>query len=184
MSWRNLETIAARTFTCGHCGRATGNDRGYWTGTSGGNYVYICPSCTLPNIFGPGGTQAPGPKFGSAVGHTPDDVGALYEQARDCMSVSAYTSAVLTCRKILMHVAVKAGAPVGKTFMDYVEFLVANGYVPPNGRGWVDHIRKRGNEANHEIALMTEEQAKELVSFVEMLLKFVYEFPARVAPAP
>jgi hypothetical protein len=57
------------------------------------------------------------------------------------------------------------------------------GYVPPDGKGWVDHIRKKGNEATHEIALMTAADAEELISFVEMLLKFVYEFPARVPAA-
>ena len=44
----------------------------------------------------------------------------------------------------------------------------------------MDHIRKKGNEATHEIALMTAQDATELISFAEMLLKFVYEFPARV----
>jgi hypothetical protein len=56
--------------------------------------------------------------------------------------------------------------------------------VPPNGRGWVDHIRTKGNEANHEIVLMSAEDALELISFSEMLLKFIYEFPSRVPKKP
>jgi hypothetical protein len=40
--------------------------------------------------------------------------------------------------------------------------------------------RKR---SNHEIDLKSSEDAEELISFVEMLLKFIYEFPARVPPA-
>jgi hypothetical protein len=47
----------------------------------------------------------------------------------------------------------------------------------------VDHIRKKGNEANHEIALMTRVDAEELLSFSEMLLKFIYEFPSRIPGA-
>ena len=47
----------------------------------------------------------------------------------------------------------------------------------------VDHIRKKGNEANHEIKLMTQADAEELIAFTEMLLKFFYEFQNRV-PAP
>jgi hypothetical protein len=50
-------------------------------------------------------------------------------------------------------------------------------YVPPNGKQWVDHIRKKGNEATHEIALMSEADAKELLVFLEMLLRFIYELP-------
>jgi hypothetical protein len=36
--------------------------------------------------------------------------------------------------------------------MEYIEHLANNGFVPPKGRGWVDHIRKKGNEANHVVA--------------------------------
>jgi hypothetical protein len=60
--------------------------------------------------------------------------------------------------------------------------LAAKGYVPPDGREWVDHIRQKGNEANHEIKVMTAQDARDLVSFLEMLLKFVYEFPAKIRP--
>ena len=79
-----------------------------------------------------------------------------------------------------MSIAVAQGAPANKSFVSYVEYLAEKGYVPPNGRGWVDHIRKKGNEANHEIKLMAQPDAEELVSFTEMLLKFIYEFPSRV----
>ena len=96
------------------------------------------------------------------------------------MKVSAFTSAVLACRKLLMNIAVAEGADEGKRFIEYVEYLADNGYVPPGGKGWVDHIRTQGNEATHEIAMKTEDEAKDLISFVEMLLKFIYEFPARV----
>jgi hypothetical protein len=79
-----------------------------------------------------------------------------------------------------MNIAVAQGASEGNTFVSYVEYLATQGYVPPNGRGWVDHIRKKGNEANHEIALMSKTDADELVLFLEMLLKFMYEFPNKI----
>jgi len=78
---------------------------------------------------------------------------------------------------MLMHLAVAQGAKEGLAFIDYVDFLVKSGYVPPNGKHWVDHIRKKGNEANHEIVLMKEDDAKDLITFIEMLLRFIYEFP-------
>jgi hypothetical protein len=52
--------------------------------------------------------------------------------------------------------------------------------VPPEGKGWVDHIRKKGNEATHEISPMSKADANDLITFPEMLLKFVYEFPSRI----
>ena len=82
-----------------------------------------------------------------------------------------------------MNIAVAQGAKAGLSFVEYVDYLSNQGYVPPNGRSWVDHIRNKGNEATHEIALMTREDANELISFAEMLLKFIYEFPAKV-PVP
>ncbi len=95
------------------------------------------------------------------------------------MSVSSYTAAVLTCRKILMNVAVDKGAPPGKKFIEYVNYLDTNNYLSVSGRDWVDHIRNKGNEANHEIHLMSMEDAKELIAFTDMLLRLVYEFPNR-----
>jgi Domain of unknown function (DUF4145) len=82
-----------------------------------------------------------------------------------------------------MNIAVAQGASEGLRFIEYVEYLANAGYVPPNGKPWVDHIRKKGNEATHEIALMQQADARELLGFLEMLLKFVYEFPGRIAGA-
>ena len=96
------------------------------------------------------------------------------------MSVSSHTAAVLCCRKLLMNIAVSKGAKEGLQFIKYVEFLSDNHYVPPDAKDWVDHIRKKGNEATHEIAIMKREDAEEIISFVEMILRLVYEFPARV----
>jgi len=81
----------------------------------------------------------------------------------------------------LMHIAVDKGAPAGKTFIEYVEYLADNHYVPLNGKIWVDHIRTKGNEANHEINIMAKADALNLINFIEMLLRIIYEFPSRIA---
>jgi hypothetical protein len=125
----------------------------------------------------------PAAKFGEKVAGAPPDVDALYEEARGCMGVPAYTGAVLLCRKILMHVAVESGADVGLKFIQYVDYLWEQHYVPPNAKGWVDHIREKGNEATHEIVQMSREEAEQLISFTEILLKLVYELPYRVPGA-
>ncbi|MDZ8024294.1 MAG: DUF4145 domain-containing protein [Nostoc sp. DedQUE11] len=118
--------------------------------------------------------------FGNLVLHLPKDIEAIYEEARKCTSTYCYSAAVLICRKILMNLAVAQGAKEGLKFIEYVKFLSDNGYIPPNGKHWVDHIRQKGNEATHEIALMNEADAKNILVFTEMLLKFIYEFPAMV----
>lgn len=128
--------------------------------------------------------MTPGPAYGNEVGALPHEIAVLYREARAAVQAGAFTASVLTCRKILMHVAVEQGAKGNQNFMKYVEYLANNGYVPPHGKRWVDHIRKRGNEANHEIIVMEQHDAQELVSFTELLLKFVYELPSLVPDEP
>jgi hypothetical protein len=116
--------------------------------------------------------------------NVPSDVEAMYEEARACTGANAHTAAVLICRKLLMHIAVAEGAKPGLSFRDYVDYLAANNYLPPRGRDWVDHVRDKGNEANHEIVKMKKEDAQTLIGFLQMLLIFLYEFPSQVAPKP
>lgn len=144
--------------------------------------MHPCPNCEQPNVFILK-VQVPTWPPGADVQNLPKDIEALYKEARKCVGAGADTSAVLACRKLLMNIAVAQGTKEGQRFIDYVNYLAEKGYVPPNGKGWVDHIRSKGNEANHEIKLMTAADAEELIVFLEMLLKFIYEFPNRV-PKP
>ena len=181
-NWSGITGVNPHSYTCGYCGKSVASDRGWQTDAGSERHravIYICPLCKQPSYFY-GEEQTPGVSYGNDVSHLPPDIEALYREARICVASSSYTASVLTCRKLLMSIAVSQGAAEGKTFVHYVEHLASKGYVPPNGRGWVDHIRKKGNEANHEIVLMTKPDAEELISFTEMLLKFVYEFPSRV----
>ncbi|HYS54673.1 MAG TPA: DUF4145 domain-containing protein [Thermoanaerobaculia bacterium] len=184
MPWLNLAGLPPKTYTCGWCGKVIATASGFQTQANLPNvqFVYICPFCDKPTIFEEKG-QTPGVAPGVEVTHLPPDIETMYREARNCVAIASYTSAVLSCRKLLMHVAVAQGAPVGESFVEYVDHLATAGFVPPNGRGWVDHIRKKGNEANHEIRLMTQSDAEDLISFAEMLLKFIYEFPRRVPGA-
>jgi len=184
MAWNNIMGLSARTFTCGFCGNLVASAAGWVTGQRPQRHIYVCPNCDLPTLFTEDGAQVPGVIPGNEVGHLPADIQALYRETRRCISVGSYTSSVLACRKLLMNIAVAQGAKEGESFISYIEYLAKAGFVPPNGRGWVDHIRSKGNEATHEIRLMNQPEALELISFAEMLLKFVYEFPSKVPPAP
>ncbi|MCK4458549.1 MAG: DUF4145 domain-containing protein [Methanosarcinales archaeon] len=174
--------IKSRDFICGHCGLHLASQRG-WDAYDKSDivaHIYICHNCFQPTYFGPDGKQIPGVAYGNPVHDIPDQyVESLYEEARNCTASNASTAAVLCCRKLLMNLAVSKGASEGQKFIEYVEYLSDKGFIPPDGRDWVDHIRKKGNEATHEIAIVEREDAEELLSFVEMLLKFIYEFPAK-----
>ncbi len=180
--WRQqLNPAPSIAFKCAHCGNAVGAITA-WEKRNQSSKVAICSVCDQATVL-TGDRQFPGVTFGGEVKGLPSDTSALYEEARRCMGVSAYTAAVLLCRKILMHIAVETGAAAGLKFVEYVQYLSDEHYVPPNATGWVDHIREKGNEANHEITLMSREEAEQLMSFTEILLLLVYELPQRVPGA-
>lgn len=180
--WRNVEHLESRAFICGYCTEKVASSIGYQVNaTPSGGRIYKCPHCQGPNVFDKKWTRAPDVKMGATVQHVPDDLNTLYEEARICTSTGCHTAAVLLLRKMLMNIAVNKGANEGLKFIDYVDYLSNNGFVPPDGKGWVDHIRKKGNEATHEISNMQSSDLEDLVSFVEMLLRYIYEFSGRLS---
>jgi hypothetical protein len=181
INWQHLQINPTNGYTCGYCGKVVASNVG-WHSSTGQSLIYICPYCNQPSFL-TSATQIPGVAPGAEIEHLPEDVNALYREARNCVAISSYTAAVLSCRKLLMNIAVSQKAEEGKPFIFYVQYLADQGFVPPHGKGWVDHIRTKGNEANHEIALMTKADADDLITFCEMLLKFIYEFPSKV-PRP
>ena len=184
--WQNVNQLTSQAYVCGYCSSSVASSQGYFAGNAIEGLpsnILICPHCSKPTFFH-GATPTPGVAPGKPVQHVPKEAHDLYDEARRCMSVSAYTASVLACRKLLMNLAVSVGAAENLPFAAYVQFLADHHYVPPNGKVWVDHIRKKGNEATHEIALMSESDATDLVIFAEMLLKFMFEFPSRVPAAP
>lgn len=183
--WKNTLELKPCDWVCGYCGNQVGGKIGYRRLMERPEkVVYICPRCDNPTAFiedeDAAIEQIPAPVSGNDVEHLPKSVKSLYDEIRRCIQYSSYTSAVLSMRKLLMHVAVEQGAKPGETFVAYLDYLRDNGWISPKCAPWVDAIRKTGNEASHEIVFVPEEQAVELLGFCEMVLKLVYEFPARM----
>jgi hypothetical protein len=183
--WKNPQQVKVYKFVCGYCGQNVASEKGWEANqehnNNNGAQILLCPNCSGPTFFSYRGDRMPAAAMGAAVaGISEPSVEQLYREARRATAAGCNTAAVLCCRKLLMHIAVAKGASEGENFVAYVEFLSDKHYVPPDAKEWVDHIRKRGNEANHEINMMKEEDAAELIAFVEMLLKLIYEFPAAI----
>jgi len=181
-AWYDIKEIETQEWRCGYCGREVASDRG-WRASNNGSYatdfVAICPRCDMPSTIGMDGATMPPSQFGESVGHLPDDLDAVYNEARHAVTAGAPNSAALACRKILMHVGVAKGAAEGGSFLSYVNHLSERGYVPPDAHDWIDEIREHGNDANHEIVLITQEEAQNMVDFTAMMLRVIYEYPER-----
>jgi hypothetical protein len=190
-SWQDAKPIRSRPFVCGFCSHRVSSDKGYKLIGVNSQIpdqlagIFLCPNCGGPTFFTNEKEQLPSPALGNPVSQVPQTLNVLYEEARKCTTMACYTATVLLCRKMLMNIAVSEGAAEGLKFFEYVQFLADNHYVPPKGKHWVDHIRQKGNEATHEIKLMSEGDARDLLNFIEMLLRLIYDFPARIPkPAP
>jgi hypothetical protein len=186
--WIGAGSIPSKNYRCGYCGHDIASDKGYSAEFHFGGHrqyahIAICHYCKNPTFLDGEGRQFPGAIYGKSVDNLPtDEMKALYDEARKCVGFGAFNAAILTCRKLLMHVAVELGAPENQTFLGYVDYLVDNHFVPSRAKGWVDHIRLKGNEATHQIVLMGIEDASNLVDFIEMILRTNFEYPAIAAP--
>ena len=140
------------------------------------SYLRACPSCTLPFIQIESENRfIPSQRLGRSVKGLPLDLEKLYNEARDASSVGAFTACAMVARKVLMNLAVLEGAEENRNFHYYVDYLANNGFVPKKGRPWVDKIRLKGNEATHEIELISQSDATDIMFLVENLLRFNFE---------
>ena len=182
-SWGNTRAIPGEAFRCGYCSYEVSSNIGWQTDGSRA-FIRICPHCNGPTFFSVWRDQWPGALHGEIVSSLPEEVKAIYREARFCLSVQAYTGSVMLCRKILMNVSVAKGADEGLQFAPYVAWLVGEGYAPKGSEGWVKYIKDRGNEANHEIVPMNKADAIGLLGFTEQLLRNMFELPSLIPPVP
>jgi len=186
IKWNNVVKLESKNYICGYCGNSLASELGFYSHIPRDaniqiTHIYICHFCLRPTFFDRNGYhQTPASAYGNKVNNIPSEVETLYNEARNCTSCNAYTASVLCSRKLLMNIAVSKGAVEGLKFIEYVEYLSDKHFIPPDGKDWVEHIRKKGNEATHEISIMKREGAEELITFIEMLLKFIFEFPATI----
>lgn len=184
--WHGIGTVQALSYTCGYCGHLVAPNQGLaGKNRSTGHIeaqISVCHHCSGPTMLEPDSKgQVPSPRRGVGVTGIDDpQVSDLYDEARATLSASCPTATVLCCRKLLMHIAVSKGADSGLKFIQYVDHLIAKNFVPPDAKEWIDHIRKAGNEANHEIEIATMSGAEEVLSFCQMLLTMIFEFPAKI----
>ncbi len=181
MSWGSTSTPKTLSFICGYCNKEVASNVGwekYNSGYSAEEFVRICPCCNKPTYINESESeQTPGIVYGSSILFLPENIGNLYNEARNCFSINAYTSVIMCCRKLLMHIACEEGAGENLAFGKYVQYLKDNGYVTKPGQAWADSILKMGNIANHTLENYSTTEAELIMRFTEIMLKTIYETP-------
>jgi hypothetical protein len=120
--------------------------------------------------------------MGQPLAHLPTGgVAELYDEVRRAASAGAYTCAVISARTLVAHVAVQKGAGDDVTFVGYVDSLENNQHTTASMREWVDHLRKQGNIAVHDLKMMSSDECAKTLKFMHTLLHLVYELPAELA---
>ncbi len=185
-TWHGVTSLTPMKFKCAYCESEVASNVGYNI-IAAQNYhprLYVCPFCAGPNIihFQHARGWLTAAPIGNPVPKLPEDVEAIYEEARRTTQVGCYTATVLLLRKLLMHIAVAENAEENLSFKQYIQYLADNHFISPKNRHWVDLIREKGNEANHEIKISSREDAQELLDFSEMLLRFIYQYASPAAP--
>lgn len=165
------------SYICGHCNIKVSGAVvcGYYPGEQQPIKWLLCPNCGDGSVLAKDGKVYPGVPFGPNIEGLPNNVLEAYKEARNCMSVDAFTSCELICRKILMHVAVEKGAKEGESFTNYLSYLEGQGFITPPMKGWVDLIRQHGNKATHLLENPDKKRAESTIMFTAELLRLIYE---------
>jgi hypothetical protein len=187
IKWGDSKTITSKSFICGFCNNIIASDQGYigWEYLRAANqyketeYIYICNHCKKPTYFNYKNEQLPSSKYGKSFFDLPDKVNHIYEEAKNCFAVNAYTATIMLCRRLISDICIDLGAKAGLNFEEYVNYLDNQNYIPTGSKEWVDIIRKLGNKVTHKEYIGTNNDAKQCIIFSEMIITLNYEFKAK-----
>lgn len=124
----------------------------------------------------------PKPKANEAPQYTPPNVARPFIQALDNLRRSNWDAAGTMCRKAL-DVGTQVMDPALKPLTLYkrIENLHETGRITADLKEWAHHIRVNGNDAAHDEDEFTEDEAKDLMNFTDMLLQYLFTMPGMLA---
>lgn len=187
----------ATPMTCPYCGVHSGFEpeqswdgryriAGSWVVTHLG--VWRCMSCGR-NIVGqrdnggdpveyePQAVQRP------EYNDVPENIARDATEAHVCNSVQAYRAAVAMARRALQATAQAKGAP-DKRLVEQVDWMADQGILTGHMKDVGHRIRLGGNLGAHPdkdgLLDVTAQDAQAILAFMEDVLHFVYEVPARL----
>lgn len=183
------DKLESFSYLCAGCGngvhgriiaKATYNEDGIQL--AGFVFWCLCP-CSEPTVITVQTSptqrmhQSPRPTEYSPGTNWPQDLERLFREAAAAFSAEAFTACAMVCRKILMAVACKHGDQEGKSFASYVGYILSNVVPIPGARDSIDAIRQIGNEANHDVAFVSETEARRALRISTYVLNAAYSLP-------
>lgn len=156
--------------------------------------IQRCQACgkLVYRLLEGGGPQliirAQWPLVGIRAAHSavPAPIGADWHEAHLCQSIGAFRAAAAMARRAVQGVAIEQSAK-GSTLNAQLKDLEAKATLHPMLIEWADHIRLLGNSGAHPgtdgLETVSEEEAAEVVRFLDELLRWLYELPAETAAA-
>src|SRR6202035_3027745 len=89
LTWTHVIGIGPRGYVCSYCDHRVGPALGLFGQDPEKQnrqcFIYVCSFCGGPTYFDVNGQQYPGAPFGNSVANVPQNVEALYAEARDWM---------------------------------------------------------------------------------------------------
>jgi hypothetical protein len=181
--------------TCPHCGREVRFDvHAQVMPVSGESHqLHQCQACAgvvyrLTDGHPATRTIAQWPLKGVRPVHpaVPAPIAADWFEAHLCLTIGAFRGAAAMARRAVQGVAVEQGAKDGKLYSQLKE-LETRATLHPTMVEWAEHIRLLGNVAAHPgtdgLDTVSEEEARDVVRFLDELLRWLYELPAETAAA-
>lgn len=125
----------------------------------------------------------PKPQPSQCPGYTPESLERIFLQAANTLKRREPDASGAMSRKV---VDVSTQELLGEESKKYnniqgrIDALATANKLTPDLRHWAHQVRLGGNDAAHDSDPFTQEEANELLSFVELYLIYVYTLPGRL----
>ena len=124
----------------------------------------------------------PAPEVSRAPDSTPDNVAGFFLQGEESLRSRHYDAAGAMYRKALDTATLNIDPDLkGKKLYRRIEMLADRYAITPAMRDWAHEIRLMGNDAVHEEEPFTEQEAKDVQTFTQLFLTYVYTLPGMLA---
>ena len=114
----------------------------------------------------------------------PTPLDRYLSQAMEGIQSGHYDASGAMCRKVIDVSTQKLlGEDSSKygTIQKRIDALAVKNMLTPDLKDWAHQVRLGGNDAAHDEDPYTQDEAEELLSFVELYLTYVYSMPGRLA---